>query len=229
MRRLSCMAILAVLSSVTFAQHWSDNFDSYANGSQLHGVNGWVGWDNTLAAGALVSNAQSNSPSNSVDITGGADLVQTFSGATDGAWLFETKVYVPTAFTGSSYFIMLNTYNHTGPYDWSVQIHFDAATNTVTDDYGSAGAVAFTRGVWHDLTIEIDLDNDTKVSKLNGTILGTAAWKTGANSLANIGAIDLFANGASSVYYDDMRLVPEPASMTVLALGALAMLRRRRA
>ena len=30
---------------------WSDNFDSYATGSQLHGQGGWKGWDNNPAAG----------------------------------------------------------------------------------------------------------------------------------------------------------------------------------
>ncbi|MGA2916294.1 MAG: PEP-CTERM sorting domain-containing protein [Sedimentisphaerales bacterium] len=33
----------------------------------------------------------------------------------------------------------------------------------------------------------------------------------------------------SSVYVDDFRLIPEPATMSLLALGALAMLKRRRA
>ncbi|MBK9233821.1 MAG: hypothetical protein IPO15_24020 [Anaerolineae bacterium] len=31
---------------------WSDNFDSYATGSQMHGQGGWKGWANDPAAGA---------------------------------------------------------------------------------------------------------------------------------------------------------------------------------
>ncbi|MFQ5807929.1 MAG: PEP-CTERM sorting domain-containing protein [Phycisphaerae bacterium] len=39
--------------------------------------------------------------------------------------------------------------------------------------------------------------------------------------------MDLFAYGASSVYYDDLSLVPEPASCLLLVLGAAFGLRRR--
>lgn len=227
MRRLTCMAFVAALSTAAFAQVWSDNFDSYANGTQLHGLNGWVGWDNSAGAGALVSNVQSASPSNSVDISGGSDLVQQFTGATNGFWTFSGKVYIPGNFTGSSYFIMLNTYNHNGPYDWSVQTHFDSATGLAVDDY-TGNSVAYVTDQWLDFSVDIDLDNDTREMKLDGNSLGVTAWKTGANSAVNIGAIDLFANGASAVYYDDLQLVPEPATMSVLALGALALVRRRR-
>lgn len=226
MRRLTCAALVAVLSTAAMAQYWNDNFDSYANGSQLHGVGGWKGWDNSAGAGALVSDAQSTSAPNSVDINGGSDLVQVFSGATSGSYTFLSKVYVPGNYTGTSYFIMLNQYNDGGPYNWSVQIHFDAATDTAADDFGT-GSVAFTRDTWLDLMVFIDLDADVVTSFLNGNTMGTRSWK-GATGFQEVAAIDLFANGASTIYYDDMQLVPEPATMSALALGALALVRRRR-
>ena len=93
---------------------WSDNFDSYATGSQLHGQGGWKGWDNNPAAGALTSSAQARSAPNSAAIVGASDLVHEYSGYTSGQWVYTAWQYVPTNFTGQSYFILLNTYNDAG-------------------------------------------------------------------------------------------------------------------
>lgn len=43
-------------------------------------------------------------------------------------------------------------------------------------------------------------------------------------------AIDLYANGASSVYYDDVSLlaIPEPMTATMLGMMAVALILRRR-
>lgn len=226
MRRLVCLALGASLSVGAMA-NWSDDFDSYSNGDQLHGLGGWAGWDNSSAAGALVSNAHSASSPNSAEIAAGSDLTHQFTGATSGPWAFLGKVYIPTAYTGSSYFIMLNTYNHGGPYNWSVQLHFDGDTNTATDDNGTATPVAFARDTWMDFRVDIDLDNDSRTVSLDGNVVSTGSW-TGGSGALNVGAIDLFGNGAGNVYYDDLALVPEPTTICALALGALALRRRRK-
>ena len=75
------------------AQLLTDNFDSYINGSQMHGQGGWKGWDNNPAWGALVTNALSYSPPNSVEIVGASDLVHEFSGASSGPWVVAIMDY----------------------------------------------------------------------------------------------------------------------------------------
>jgi len=75
---------------------WSENFDSYTNGQDLHGVGGWKGWDNDPFWTAYVSNVQSRSPENSVDIKGNADLVHEYSGYTTGQYIYTAWIYLPS-------------------------------------------------------------------------------------------------------------------------------------
>jgi hypothetical protein len=74
---------------------WSENFDSYTNGQDLHGVGGWKGWDNDPTWTAYVTDAQSQSPENSVDVKGNTDLVHEFSGYTSGYYIFTAYIYCP--------------------------------------------------------------------------------------------------------------------------------------
>jgi hypothetical protein len=75
---------------------WSENFDSYANGQDLHGVGGWKGWDNDPAYTAYASNAQSRSPENSVDIKENADFIHEYSGYTTGQYIYTAYIYIPS-------------------------------------------------------------------------------------------------------------------------------------
>ena len=93
---------------------WSDTFDSYATGSQIHGQGGWKGWANDPSAGALASSAQARSVPNSAAIVGASDLVHEYSGYTSGPWVYTAWQYAPTDMTGVSYFILLNQYDDAG-------------------------------------------------------------------------------------------------------------------
>ena len=61
---------------------WSENWDAYANGQQMHGLNGWTGWEGSAGAGALVSNLQYLSEPNAININGASDLVHPYAGYT---------------------------------------------------------------------------------------------------------------------------------------------------
>ncbi|HRI56725.1 MAG TPA: hypothetical protein PK170_06480, partial [Anaerolineae bacterium] len=190
--------------------NWSDNFDSYATGSQLHGQGGWKGWANDPSAGALTSGQQFRSSPNSAAILGASDLVHEYA-ETSGQWVYTAWQYVPADFTGQTYFIMLNSYDDAGSSNnWSVQVMFNGAANTVTNDGGvSGGSLPLVRGQWVEIRVEIDLNADTGAFYYNNQLLYTGTWsgQVSGGGAAAIAAVDLFANGASVVYYDDMSLV----------------------
>ncbi len=190
---------------------WSDNFDSYATGSQIHSQGGWKGWDNSPAGGAFTSSTHSRSAPNSAAILGASDLVHEYSGYSSGFWTYTTWQYVPSSMTGQSYFILLNTYADGGPYNWSTQVLFDATSDLVVNTGLTAGSLPLVTDQWVELRVEIDLVNDEQDFYYNNTLLYSASWTdevTGAGA-SNIAAVDLFANGASVVYYDDMSLVEQ--------------------
>lgn len=232
--------VLACLPATAVAQ-WLEGFDSYANGSSMHGQGGWKGWDNDPTWTAYVTDVQSRSSPQSVEITGNSDLVHEYCGATFGQWTYTAWQYIPGDYVGGphpdygTYFIMQNTYNDLGPYNWSVQIGFDSTTGMLVGDCGAADNVTmpYITDQWVEIRVEIYLDamtgdppEQTGWTQVyyNGTLLddpalpdhpdlgGGYSWTGGVfgqgGGLLNIGSVDLFANGATPVYYDDLSLVP---------------------
>lgn len=189
---------------------WADDFDSYATGSQLHGQGGWKGWFDDPAAGALTSDGQANSAPNSAAILGASDLVHEYN-ETSGQWVYTAWQYIPDDFAGISYFIMLNSYDDAGAnLNWSAQLKFDSATNQVSNDGGvNPGTLPLVKGQWVELRLEIDLTADTGAVYYDNQLLYQGTWsgQVSGNGAVRIGAVDLFANSASVIYYDDMSLV----------------------
>lgn len=219
---------LTALPCAAVAQ-WSDNFDSYATGSSLHGQGGWKGWGNSAAYTAYTSDTYAISSPNSVKIEADADLVHEYGGYTSGQWVYTAWQYIPTSFSGQSYFILLNTYDDAGVNNnWSVQVRFDSSIGKVESEFEGA-QLPLILGQWVELRNEIDLDANTLMFYYGGQLLTSKTWTEGVSGggALNIGAVDLFANGAMPIYYDNMSLIPEPATSLLVVLGAALGLRRR--
>jgi hypothetical protein len=205
---------------------WEDNFDSYDDGSSMHGQGGWKGWDNDPTYTAYVSSDYSTSTPHSVNIEANADLVHEFDGCTSGQWTFTAWQYIPTDFLGQSYFILLSSYEDGMGQDnlWSCQIRFDSDLEIVEAEHGGPNLPLIT-GEWIELRVEIDLDTDWYEFYYDDDLLEEKEWTAGPNndytSILNIDAVDLFANLASPVYYDDLSLVGESTSADLECEGDL--------
>ena len=199
-----------------------DNFDSYAAGTQLHGVNGWKGWDNDPAFSAPVTSAQSNSPSQSLDISGDADLVHEYceidvNEFPGQGWFCSTWQYIPSDFQSGgngqfagSYFIVLNTYEDGGPYNWSVQMQFDSNDGMLKVYYGDGTNtidVPYIVDQWVPIEVIIDLNNDWTQVYYDHQLIAEYSWTGGAlgegGGALEIAAVDFYAKGSSSIFYDD--------------------------
>jgi len=208
-------------SSIEFSQikgEWSDNFDSYASGSQLHGQGGWYAWDNNSATTAYVTDDQSRSSPNSVEIKWNSgvseDIVHTFSNVNSGKWRIVAWQYVPSGMQGGTDFILMNTYvegsGHTNLYEWSLQLEFRASTGLVTDLDNTAKTLPLITDEWVQIRVEIDFDADWQVIYYDNDELNAKSWTAGTSpgGAKNLACVDLYAGTATStpVYYDDMLL-----------------------
>ncbi|HOY57557.1 MAG TPA: PEP-CTERM sorting domain-containing protein [Verrucomicrobiota bacterium] len=233
-RTILGLSVVVAMACVAQAQDFSENFDGYAAGSNMHGQGGWKGWGNDAGAGAVVSSSQAKSAPNSVNITGGSDLVHQFN-YTSGKWQISINQYVPSSVTsGESYLIFLNKYSDAGDNNWSIQTVGNLATGIFGESGGSdlaghTSTLPIVRDAWSTWTLDVDLDNNKVQQYYNGVAFGPEhAWQaTGANA---IGAIDLFANGTGPVYYDNLTIqqIPEPSVLALIGLGGLALGLRRR-
>ncbi len=210
----------------TMDRDWSDNFDSYTNGQLLDGTpddGGWKGWGNVPAAAGMVTDAYAHSAPYSDKIWVDSDNVHEYTGYTSGPWIYTAWQYIPTDFSGMTYFIMLSSYDDTGATDvWAVQVHFDSELGLVESEFAGDQLPLIT-GQWVQIRCEIDLTADWLQIFYNNVLLSEHAWTdtvqgTGGGSL-NIAAVDLFANGATPVYYDDISLLPPNPVLTAEAGG----------
>ena len=223
---ITAVGVIA-LTSVAQA-NWSDNFDSYAPGSALTGQGGWELW---YAGGndGYVSDEQAASPTNSLKNYTLSDMVQDFTGIDDGQWTMRCKVYVPSTATGDGYVIMMNQYGAPAIDNWSLQVKFDGTANIVESQWGYQ-QLPLIEDQWVELQADIDLDNDLLDIYYGGNPLALGLiWTNNAGSggITSIACIDLFSNAMNGIYYDDVSLTPEPGSLALVLLGALALLRRR--
>jgi len=177
------------------------DFDAYEAGTDLHGVDGWKGWDNTVGAGAPVTDTVALSGANSVEVVGSADLVHEFD-LSGGVIEFSAMQYIGSGTSGTANFILLNSYDDGANQDWSVQTTFDLGAGAV--GYWNGGAATIVYDEWVELEYVIDLDNNTVAKYYNGELIETAQWDD--NEHGTLGAIDPFGKGASSVYYDDITI-----------------------
>jgi hypothetical protein len=128
----------------------------------------------------------------------------------------------------------MNRYAHLGTNNnWSVQIENNMGTGEVISDMVTTGGILpLVRDSWNTWRFDIDLTsgNGMVSEYYNGTLLSTHPWHNGTGVNA-IGAIDLYANGAGPVYYDNLSItmIPEPGSLSLLALGGLLFVLRRKA
>jgi hypothetical protein len=117
---------------------------------------------------------------------------------------------VEPLFTGETYFIMLSNYSDSGEGNvWSVQMRFDSEEEIVESEFDDATLPLIT-DEWVEIKINIDLDTDGLEMYYDGDLLFEKNWTDeptgGGTGILNIAAVDLFANSASTVYYDDISL-----------------------
>ncbi|UCF49968.1 MAG: hypothetical protein JSU91_00370 [Thermoplasmatales archaeon] len=74
---------------------WSDNFDSYEDGSSIHGQGGWKGWDNNSEYSAYIRSLKNRSSPNSLEIKAFSDIVHEYFGNYSGEFVYTAWMFFP--------------------------------------------------------------------------------------------------------------------------------------
>lgn len=186
-----------------------ESFESFASGTTLDGIGGWHPWDSVGTVSAHTSNTLARTGTISIDIGSSTDIVHLYT-PTSGTWTYTAYQYIGSSVTGTdSYFILMNTYNSGGFKSWSTQVCFRLSNNTVFDNMvGSVTGSTLTlqRDRWVPIVVQIDLNAGTQTVTYDGLTLFTGSWNR-INGIKALAAVDLYGNGATHVYYDDIQLV----------------------
>ncbi len=219
------LLVVCLVLPVTIFSQFQEFFDTYPTGQDLHGINGWKGWENNPTFTAFTSDVERFSSPNSVAISGSSDLVREISGINSGVWSVSARSFVPTGFSGDNFFILLNSYDDAGTTNnWSTQIHFQSFSGgLVSDNDNNSLPIIFDQ--WVEIQVVIDFDANLQSIYYGGNLLVEKSWTDGVSGggSLNLAAIDLFANGASPVYYDNI-LVFRGTAIPTLGQWGIVML-----
>jgi len=212
------LTAFVLTSGLASAQFFVDDFEGYLPTTGLEGQGGWEGWDAVMTTSTSVSTMFASSGSNSIEVAAGADTIHQFAGVDAGVWTLTAQQYIPSGGQGISYFIVMNQYNHSGPYQWSIQIGFNHNTGMLQCDCGGTtqilSPIVFDQ--WVELRAEIDLDLDYVEIFYDNVLINGYIWSSGtfgnsSYATRSIAAIDLYPDTpgnplVSSVWYDDIVL-----------------------
>ena len=229
-----CFAVVAVVAMAATGARaaWSDGFEGYDVGTGVISKGAWVGWEGAAGNDGVVTSDQAHSGDNSLQVGGEAmvDIVPQFSGVTSGVWTFSAWTYIPSGTTGGFDMGGLSRHKNfqgAGNTQWFGHLGFGLGDGT----NGTFGSEAVQYDTWVEINSVLDIDAHTFDLYYDGAPSGSGAWGAGLDS-ALVGLDVWTGAGAGVMYVDDMSLVPEPGTLSLLGVGGicllLAGLRRRR-
>jgi hypothetical protein len=202
-----------------FTTDWSDNFDSYDNGTLLYHVGGWTGWDDLDYHAGTVSNAQARSAPHSIVVNDTADAIHPFVPVkAGGQWVIKAWQYIPSGLSNATYFIVNSFYEHGGPYFTMIQLRFDPVSGKVWDDLRTSNCqtgLPLVYDQWVEIRIEVDFvpSLGTVSEYYNNQLLCSDNWIVPPVGQKYIANIDLYAPHMTPVYYDDLSVAPAGAAL----------------
>ncbi|MFY7668461.1 MAG: Omp28-related outer membrane protein [Crocinitomicaceae bacterium] len=212
------------VSTFSFSQLFSDDFEGYAPGSYIGPQSTpWTTWSGTEggAEDAQVTNNQASSGTNSIYLSstsangGPQDVVLDFGPLyNSGVFTFQSAFYVNSGKTGYFNFQASQTIGQT----WALNVNFNAGDMYIDDGVTSNLVVStYPQATWFTLKIEANLTLKVWKAYIDGSLVGT--WINGVNALAST---DFFPVQNSQFFVDDVSFDHQPYTLSNLN-GMMAM------
>lgn len=215
MRRLVLLLALLLLPAPAFAVTlFTDDFESYADATNLNGLNGGSGWTSAWsesAAGKFKTNSVTvHGGSRSVKYTADAsepNATRSFTGVTSGT--FSYYEYKTSAAADTCEIFM----KEGASIRFAVRFWFDT---TIRNNSGATTFGNYAANTWTKITI--DFDNSTDQFRVAIDAGAYSAWTNYDSTATNIDSFDLQkeANGnTASCFWDDISPVSAAAFVPV--------------
>lgn len=191
-----------------------DDMESYALGAYLvesDETGFWTTWSNAPGTDedALITDAESLSPTQSCIVEGISDLVLKLGDKTSGAYYVGVEYYIPSNFGG---YINLQHFEAPG-IEWAVEVYMGAADGA-DNGYAYAGSpdqifFSFPHDTWFSIEFDISLDDDEASLMIDDVLV--AEWQfslqaQGAAGTLQLGGVNIYAGappGETPKYYFD--------------------------
>ena len=243
MRTLCTLGILLLAGSVALAvvPPYSTDYDSVALGDYVPQQADWTAAH--FGNNPVVTDAQAFSAPNSITDNGGGVGMRL---------AFDTPITAPEVVMSFMFYkesigsggeddrVRLDLHTSTDPllYSGTVVIWDGDVIND--QDTGQRPVTGLQLQTWYkcELVLTRDVENDKYADEMtinvynaDDTLFGSGPFTLGLGSrspLERLADVDLSFRGGMGIHVDDFAIVPEPATMSLLAVGLVGLLRRKR-
>ena len=206
--------LVAVLALQAQTIVFQQNFDSYNVGDKIAAVNSSFTTWSAAPGGSedgTISNEFAASPSNSLKIVAGNDVVFPIANFTTGEYVIEFDYYVPSSGTGA-YFNVLHNFAGTSS-EWALECYFyNNGTGYLMVGGSTADQISFTypSNQFFHVYIKVDLTEDEAKLEINDNQVHTWPFHytpTATTGLTQLGGVNFYSAAppdlSTGTYYID--------------------------
>jgi len=194
-----------VLYEQIFDPIYCDDFEAYSVGDYIAEQNPdfWATWSGTPggAEDGIISDAQAYAGSNSLlieDDGGATDVILKLGDKTSGSFEVYWNMYVPSG--ANAYYNFQKT--ELPGSEWAFDVFFyDDGTGEFQIDQVTLTTFNYAPDTWMLLDHMIDLDKDSAMFYIDGTLVYEWQWTNGG--LLQLGGVDFYTNDATYMNYID--------------------------
>ncbi len=188
-----------------------DDFEDYADGAYVaENSDVWTTWSNAPATAedAVISSAFSNSPTQSMHVSGTNDMLLPLGNKTSGQFWVNMYMYVENDGSSEGYF-NLQHFEAPGT-EWACEVFFLLDGTGTFEANGETTTFNYTQDSWVLVENYIDIDADTAAFYIDGMHIVTwpfATQASGGAGTAQLGAVNIYAGadtGTPNFYVDDV-------------------------
>lgn len=208
MKRLIPLILILFLCRFGIGQTvvFSDDFEAYNVGESLAAQSGeWETWSGgtTGSEAALVSDAQANSGTQSLNVVAGNDMIYDLGNKTSGVYQIDFYYFVASGSEG--YFNIEHIFGS----EWAFSCTFAGGTMTLAKGDGDV-TTSYAEDTWLHFVIDIDIDGDEAVLNIDDAQVATwpfSITETTQSGTNQLGVINYYGPANNNFFVDDFQYI----------------------